>query len=190
LKLKHTVPLLIIISLIALPAVDAIRSIDVTAAFFPSGWMGDIGDITFNDGWIDNPHSGDTCIQINYSANKSNGKGWAGIYWQFPENNWGDIPEGRNLTGAKNLTFWARGENGGEKAEFRVGGITGQYYPDSIQIPVSTGVRVLSRDWKRYEIDLSEQDLSNVIGGFCWVNSMTQNPVGCTIYLDDIKYIW
>jgi hypothetical protein len=190
LKMKSIAILLIISSLIALPIVSSAKSVDVSAAFSPSGWMGDFEDITFDDSWVNNTHSGDTCIQITYSVKDTNDKGWAGIYWQFPEKNWGDVPEGRNLTGAKNLTFWARGMKGGEKAEFKVGGITGQYYPDSIQIPVSTGIVVLSKNWTKYVIDLSDEDLSHVVGGFCWVTSASQNPVGCTIYLDDIKYLW
>ena len=27
-----------------------------------------------------------------------------------------------------------------------------------------------------------------VLGGFCWVTNDTQNPAGCTIYLDDIVF--
>jgi len=128
-----------------------------------------------------------TCIRIDYSAARTQGRGWAGIYWQFPDRNWGDMPDGRRLTGAGRLTFWARGGNGGEKSEFKVGGITGKY-PDSIPIPISTGVMILSDKWERYAIDLKDQDLSHVIGGFCWVTSKTDNPNGCTIYLEDMTY--
>jgi len=165
------------------------KIVNVPDAFFPSGWMGDWGDITLDDACTDNPHSEPTCIKITYSAAKSQGKGWAGIYWQYPDSNWGDNPDGRDLTGATKLTFWARGEKGGEKAEFKVGGIDGKY-PDSIQPPVSTGVIVLSDKWQQYTIDLTGKDLSHVIGGFCWVTNKNQNPYGCTIYLDDIKFEW
>ena len=37
---------------------------------------------------------------------------WTGIAWQNPANDWGDLPGGYDLTGAKKLTFWARGEFG------------------------------------------------------------------------------
>ena len=171
------------------PTLTPKKVVNVPDAFFPSGWMGDWGDISLDDACTDNPHSEPTCIKITYSAAKSQGKGWAGIYWQYPDSNWGDNPEGRDLTGATKLTFWARGEKGGEKAEFKVGGITGKY-PDSIQPPVSTGVIVLSDKWQQYTIDLTGKDLSHVIGGFCWVTNKHQNPYGCTIYLDDIKFEW
>lgn len=163
------------------------RIIDVQDAFHPVGWMGDWGDIALDDAFINDPHSEPTCIKVTYSAARSQGEGWAGVYWQYPEKNWGDKPEGRDLNGATRLTFWARGEKGGEKAEFKVGGITGKY-PDSIQPPVSTGVIVLSDRWRQYTIDLTAQDLRHVIGGFCWVTNKSQNPHGCTIYLDDIRY--
>ena len=163
------------------------KVVNVQDAFFPSGWMGDWGDIILDDASTDNPHSEPTCIKITYSAVKSQGEGWAGIYWQYPDKNWGDKPEGQDLTGVTKLTFWARGEKGGEKAEFKVGGITGKY-PDSIRPPVSTGIIVLSDKWQQYTIDLAGKDLSHVIGGFCWVTSKNQNPQGCTIYLDDIRY--
>ena len=153
--------------------------------YVPSGWMGDTAYIKFNDSYTTNPHSGSTSIKITYSVGH---EGWAGIYWQDPEGNWGQIKEGGyNLTGATNLTFWARGENGGEKIEFKVGGITGNY-PDSLQPAVSSGVITLTNEWKQYSIDLTGKDLSHIIGGFAWVTNKSNNPNGATFYLDDIKY--
>jgi hypothetical protein len=46
---------------------------------------------------------------------------WGGVVWQHPANDWGDANGGFNLTGAKKLTFWARGEKGGEKVSFEFG---------------------------------------------------------------------
>ena len=159
----------------------------VSEYFIPSGWMGDYGDIEYDEACSNNPHSGTTCIRITYSPSGSNE--WAGIYWQYPEGNWGDQP-GWNLHGATKLTFWARGDTGGEKAEFKVGGIktAGKPYSDSIYPAVSTGVLSLSTSWQQYTIDLSGKDMSNVIGGFCWVTNKTGNPDGATIYIDDMVY--
>ena len=36
-----------------------------------------------------NPFSGKSCFQIKYTAERKQGAGWAGIYWQTPANNWG-----------------------------------------------------------------------------------------------------
>jgi hypothetical protein len=154
--------------------------------YIPSGWMGDFGDIKINDLCMENAHSGTTCIKIEYSPLRSQGAGWIGIYWQNPANNWGSKKAGFDLTGAKKLTFWVRGENGGEIiSEFKMGGITGEF---SDSDAAGIGPAMLTQDWKRYEIDLSGKDLSHIIGGFCFSANMDDNPDGFTIYLDDIMY--
>lgn len=158
----------------------------VPDTFIPSGWMGDIQSIQFDPASATAAHAGPTSIRISYTPMRSGGQGWAGIYWQYPENNWGTNPAGRNLTGATKLTFWARGELGGERAEFKAGGIKGQY-SDSLK-EVSTGIVILSSHWRQYTIDLRGTSLSHVIGGFVWVTNRDQNPQGATIYLDDILY--
>jgi len=160
--------------------------------FYPTGWMGDLagwkGDPTdvMDDACAESPYRGDTCIRLTYHPGK---EGWGGIYWQFPMNNWGDYP-GYEISGAVGLLFRARGERGGEKAEFKVGGIRapGKPYRDSFG-PVSTGVVELTEGWRRYFIDLSGCDLSMVIGGFCWVTNREQNPEGCTIYVDEVEFV-
>src|SRR3989338_4324583 len=65
--------------------------------YIPSGWMGDWGDIKLDTGWKDNPHSGVNCIKITYTADKKQGAGWCGIFWQNPANNWGTKPGGFDL---------------------------------------------------------------------------------------------
>jgi len=154
--------------------------------YIGSGWMGDYSDIRMNDRYMENPHSGTTCIQIEYLPRRSQGAGWMGMYWQNPANNWGSKKAGFDLTGAKKLTFWARGEKGGEiVSEFKIGGITGEFSDtDSAGI----GPAMLTQEWKQYEIDLEGKDLSHIIGGFCLSANSDDNPDGFIIYLDDIKY--
>jgi len=154
--------------------------------YAPSGWMGDWADLKFDDMCKENPYSGQTCIQIVYSAKKSQGQGWAGIYWQNPPNNWGSKKGGFDLTGFNKLTFYARGQKGGEVIQkFKIGGISGTY-PDSADVesqPIE-----LKDTWQKYTINLSGKDLSYISGGFCWIITSDQNPKGATFYLDDIKY--
>jgi hypothetical protein len=164
--------------------VTKFKVINISDAFYPSFWMGDYNSIAFDPNYAGNPYSGPTCTRIIYSAQ---GSGWAGIYWVYPDDNHGNMQDGQDLTGATKLTFWARGQSGGERVEFKVGGIDGEY-PDSIQPAVTTGILILSNEWQQYEIDLSYQDLRHVIGGFFWGASKSDNPYGCTIYLDDIRY--
>jgi hypothetical protein len=154
--------------------------------YSPSGWMGDYGDIKINSNWMENVHGGKSCVKVSYSAKMSQGAGWTGIFWQHPANNWGDKKGGYNLTGASKLTFWAKGEKGGEKiSEFKVGGITGEF-PDSDSQAI--GPVELTNQWQKYSIDLKGKDLSNIIGGFCWAASKDDNPNGFTIYFDDIAF--
>lgn len=143
--------------------------------FYPSGWMGDGEYGEKYVGYKRRPGSinnkGTTVIQLSY---RKGPKGWAGIYWQFPDGNWGRQP-GRNLIGAKKITFFAKGERGGEIVEFKSGGIRGQH-KDSYE--VSLGKIVLSQQWSQYSLDLSKSDLLSVIGAFAWVISATDNQAG------------
>ena len=81
--------------------------------YIPSGYMGDYSDVKIDTACFDNPHSGTTCVKVTYANAASQGARWAGTYWQSPANNWGDKKGGFDLTGAKKLVFWARGEKGG-----------------------------------------------------------------------------
>lgn len=157
--------------------------------FEPTGWMGDAitpGVVTFKPDSTETWHTGGNSIKIAYSGGGANG--WAGIYWQHPGNNWGTIPTGGfNLGPADRLTFWARGKLGGEKIEFKMGGITGAY-GDSVLPALSTGVITLTTTWRQYSINLIGKNLSRVVGGFVWVAKKANNPQGATFYLDDIRY--
>jgi hypothetical protein len=165
---------------------------DMTLYYYPSGWMGDgekgTRHVQLNTGFRECNRSGNTdgiCTQIRYRPDP-NGKGWAGIYWQYPDSNWGDKP-GRKIVKATKITFWAKGETGDEIVEFKAGGINAskKTYRDSFE--VARRIR-LNRDWTNYEISLTGQDLSHVIGAFAWVASRNANPDGLTFYIDDIRY--
>jgi len=154
--------------------------------YIPAGWMGDYGDLKYNDSYPDKPYSRKSSIKIVYTAQKKQGAGWSGIYWQDPANNWGNLKGGYDLTGAKKLTFYARGDKGGEViTEFKVGGINGEH---SDTASASIGPIELGADWKQYTIDLKDEDLSLIIGGFAFVISSMENPDGATFYLDDIAF--
>ncbi|MDP1853645.1 MAG: hypothetical protein Q8L26_05540 [Candidatus Omnitrophota bacterium] len=154
--------------------------------FIPSGWMGDYMDIKFEDASGDNPHGGATCIKVTYNSKATGGARWAGIYWQYPANNWGGVDKSHDLGGATKLTFWIRGEKGGEVIqEIKMGGISGEY---SDSDTAGVGPLTLTSEWKQYTIDLSGRDLTHIIGGFVWSTNIDVNPDGVIFYLDDIKY--
>jgi outer membrane protein OmpA-like peptidoglycan-associated protein len=157
-----------------------------SAHYVPSGYMGDIGNLTLSGAFVPSHEGKGTPLRVVYTPKGP--KGWAGVYWQSPANNWGDRAgkTGYDLTGAKKLTFWARGEKGGEKIrEVRIGGIVGRY-PDSDV--AKAGPIVLSADWKRFEIDLTGKDLKHIIGGFGLSVNKYDNVGEVTFYINDIAY--
>lgn len=140
--------------------------------FFPSGWM---GDGKYGTRYLSvQPVSTDVygeqkmALRIVYSFGP---EGWAGLYWQYPDGNWGEQP-GLSLIGARQISFLARGTAGGEVVEFKAGGIRG-HFSDSFE--KSLGKVALTQDWKTYRIDLEGEDLGSVIGGFAWSAPATPN---------------
>ena len=149
--------------------------------YIPAGWMGNTKATKLDSACKTNPHAGKTCLRIDYSATD----GWAGVVWQSPEGDWGDKAGGWNLTGAKRLTFWARGEVGGEVVSFEFGLLgKDKKFSDSgrHKLPDVS----LTREWKQYSLDLAGRDLSRIKTGFAWTLAATGKPV--TLYLDDIEY--
>ena len=167
---------------IATKAAEIIKAslpFDLETQFYPSGWMGD-GEfgtkyLSFRRerSMVDGKDV--TIIRIEY---RQGPKGWAGIYWQYPDGNWGKKP-GKSLVGTKKISFYAKGERGGEIVEFKSGGISGDQYQDSFE--KSLGKQRLSSTWTKYVIDLSKEDLSSVIGAFAWVAAGSDNS-GHTIF--------
>lgn len=154
--------------------------------FAPSGWMGDYGDLKLDDASKEDPADGTSAIKITYTAKATQGANWTGIFWQHPANNWGDKAGGFDLSGFKKLTFWARGAKGGEMIkEFGVGGITGEHGDsDSVRGESVT----LTKEWKKYQINIQEANMTKVVGGFVWAASRDENPDGFTMYLDEIRF--
>jgi exo-beta-1,3-glucanase (GH17 family) len=156
--------------------------------FVPSGVMGDPNSASVFECDRTDPHGGDMAARAMFVP--TGPKGWGGVYWQYPENNWGMDSNGKALRWANKLTFWARGAKGGEKVEFFVGGIgtTQTTYPDSVRPSVSTGFIALENTWQEYTINLTGQDLSRVNGGFGWSANQCANQQGAIFFLDDIAF--
>ena len=155
--------------------------------YLPSGFMPAKPkyDTTVDMGWPISPHSGQTCIQVKYSAMS---EGWEGVYLQYPEDNWGAEP-GLNLGEVSALTFWAKGESGGEVVEFKIGGIRADGLPYYDSLESSLGTVTLSPQWEQYTINLNGLKTNSIIGGFAWVVTAQNNPNGAMFYLDDIAFV-
>jgi hypothetical protein len=151
--------------------------------YAPSGYMGNTTAIKMTLDCTDQPHSGDTCLRVDYQAADN----WGGVLWQSPPNDWeGEKPGGLNLTGATELEFWARGAEGGEVVDFTLGVLDGeQPYRDSAKAELKA-VR-LTTEWQKLRIPLDGRDLSRIKTGFGWSLAGQGKPV--TFYLDDIRYV-
>ena len=151
--------------------------------YIPSGYMGsDVSKLSVDEKCRENPHSGETCLKVKWSAPD----GWGALNWQSPANDWGDAPGGANLTGAKFLQFWARGLLGDEKVSFHLGGIgKDRPYPDSGKAERKD--LILTDEWKRYRINLEGVDLSCIKTGFGF--SFGGEGSVKTFFLDDVEYV-
>ncbi len=173
--------------------------------FFPTGYMGDFNDMQIQPNDTKHQYAGTSCVRITYRLRPHKQAGWTGFFWQYPANNWGDMPGGYDLSQAKRFTFWAKGERGGEVINtLQVGGISGKYPDTGIR---STGQIILSNKWKQYTIELTNLDtsiiigresrecwpfmkpLSRIVGGFGWATSLWDNKnKAITFYLDELRF--
>ena len=148
--------------------------------FAASGYMGNTTAIAMDEKCQENPHTGKTCLKVTYKEPD----GWGGVVWQNPASDWGDLAGGLDLTGAKRLRFFARGEEGGEKVKFGFGliGREKQYFDTTKAEREFT----LTSEWKEYSFDLADRDLSRIKTGFTWVLGASGKPV--VFYLDDVTF--
>ena len=172
--------------------VEPFKPFPLASQYYASGWMGDILDeadkkriLTKIAATVEGRATVGTRIEY-----KQGNKGWAGIYWQHPNNNWGDRI-GFSLVGAKRISFYTKGERGGEIVEFISGGIVDESKPYKDYFRKSTGEVLLTTTWTKYVIDLSdltEKQLSSVIGAFAWVASGGFDKEGRLVtYIADLK---
>ena len=156
--------------------------------YIPSGWMGSYKGIKFDDAWKVDCIDGPTCIKITYDPRNVQGDGWHGIYWQATPSNWGNKAGGYDMSGYKRITFWARSDQDNTTInEFKFGGISGEVSSDSGS--ASVGPITLTKDWKKYVIDVGSENMSHINGGFCYATADNVIPeTGMSLYLDEIRY--
>ncbi len=155
-----------------------------------------------DENWGADPYAGNSCIRCRASTEGRSWGGWLFVNGRLPE----DSPQpilsfgesalcGYDLSGAASLSFWAKGENGGERVEFFTAGLgrngeTGAVianYPDSTA-KVGLGFVTLTDEWTKYTIGLDGRDLSYVGCGFGFVVSGSYSGGTQTFYLDEIRF--
>lgn len=181
----------------------------VSEYFAPSGAMGDgavMGNLVINDNKAckDRPEGArGNCYSFDYVAGPEL---WAGLYWQYPANNWGAEP-GLPVHGEKfsKVTFQAAVKEGMERIIFVVGGIgvprapeEAEVYPHNDQMKHEAPFDVTT-EWQKFELPIPMQfvddatPISELIGAFAWYanhppdTDYTTAPLK-TIYIDDLAY--
>ena len=149
--------------------------------WFYSGWMGNYKELQVDADYTSDPYVGETCMKICYNGLYD----WGGIAWQHPANDWGEREGGYNLSGSKKLTFWAKGEFGGEDVDFGIG-ILGKdkKYHDTANANLKN--ITLKSSWNQYSIKLKGKNLSRIKTPFYF--TITGDTSKITVYLDDIRF--
>ncbi|MGV3533589.1 MAG: glycoside hydrolase family 2 TIM barrel-domain containing protein [Chthoniobacteraceae bacterium] len=151
-----------------------------SSTYIPAGWMGEAKAIRMEPESTDQPHEGKTALRVAFEGSQ----GWGGVVWQSPAGDWGDRPGGYDLTGAKRISFWARGEAGGEVVTFQFGIIPkDKKFSDTAKGELKV---TLEKDWKQYHIPVEGKDLTRIKTGFVWTAAAPGKPFA--FHLDDIRW--
>lgn len=150
--------------------------------FGPSGYMGDgenPGAIADTMTCLDDRPSGWMGMCHRYTWTPS-GTAWAGVYWQYPDGNWGDLPGLQVPAGATRISFRAWGATGAEQVDFMVGMMA----IDGFQ--VTREQVALTTEPQQFSLALDGASYTRVVGGFGWVAKDATAPM--TFHIDDIRW--
>jgi len=170
---------MLFIGILSISFAQSPKPYDILNNFIASGYMGN-PNIKIVKNYKDATRTDALCTKITYSSGYPS---WGGVYWQYPANNW-CTEKGKDLSGFgySKITFLVRGENGGEEVKFKSGQDCGDSY-------VSEEItQILTKEWAIITIDLTEANLSNIAGAFCWVVDSKAHSGPVTFYIDDVQY--
>jgi len=169
----------------------------VSSFYFPSGKVGDIGDVTFGTGKFTYEPLGRGSHEYEWKYNEDgsvnqNPAGFAGVCWLNPAGNFGTMSGGGKDLSAYNKIHW-EGRSLGDpvNVEFFIGGVTWIWGKDDDGKPkiveppypgvpkYGLGTHKLTSDWQEFDVPLGveKEDLDPVICGFGWVASWGNNDV-------------
>ena len=149
------------------------------------------GSANFNSSFPKGFDGKGTAVKVSFTLNTP--PKWAGVVVPVEADYWGETDaEGLDLTKAKKLVFYARGEKGGEQIQVKAAIVTDKKYGDSAIVPIVSPWYTLEKTWKRYEITLEDAkgNLQRVITPFAVISNKPHNDKADTIdfYVDEIYY--
>lgn len=153
---------------------------NVSANYVPSGFFDDVSSIATRE----TEFNGENCTEFSFSPYGT--KGYGGVYWQYPPNNWG-VQAGMDLSGYEKVSFYVCSPDNAT-VNFIAGGVADSSLPNKDRFKKVTGFQELGPDWQKIEIDLKGADLSSVIGGLAWTTNREYNPRPVKFYIRDIQY--
>ena len=163
----------------------------VSDYYSPDGFFGDgetRGQLDLLRECPDRPAGAEgDCVTITY---KPGAKRFAGIFWQYPHNNWGYWRGHRIAEGASKLTFSARGSRGGESITVGAGQ-TGTMNPNNDSFKLEEKQVALGKTWMQFEVPFfgaRYDGPSGVIGAFVVSFPASENDDPTVFYLDDIRW--
>ena len=168
-----------------------------------SGWMpGEVMSILDEEQTsikcTEQPHAGNVCWRVVV-------KNWVDPYWcgiawftkdgakdkKFePDEAWPSY----DLSRAKKLVFWAKGAEGDEVFQVKIGILYDKGpYGDQSRFPIASKWLKATAEWKRYEVPLTDYSsrLKRIVNPFCLIlsrDTQGDNRNGMTLFLDDIYY--
>ena len=153
----------------------------VAEYFEPTLW-GEAGNVVLEANYSEESRPGDAdgkCLRLVYEPGPTR---WAAVYWQSHRE--AGIRAGKAVSGASRVTFWAKGDKGGEVIDAKGAGTP------AVALLKNSKPVTLSGGWQHFEIELGDADLSDVNGAFGvkWRSFESENPDGLTVFLDEIRY--
>jgi hypothetical protein len=182
-------------------------AVDLAAKFVPSGYEGDYSAITMPldptcGGNRSSASAMGNCHPATYKppAAGPGVAGWAGVLWQHPANNWGTAAGYAIPAGATKVSFWARGDLGGEVVTF-IAGFAVTPTPTAPCVDTISGSlrQTLTTTWTHYTMTFAGQYGAGVISPFGYVIAAADQPArdagaadagpqSTLFYIDDIEW--
>jgi hypothetical protein len=130
-----------------------------------------------------------TAVQVAFDLTKP--PNWVGLVVPVQRDYWGETEaSGLDLSKAKKLIFYAKGEKGGEQIQVKAAIASDKQYGDSALLSIASDWLALEKDWKRYEIPINDgSQLTRVITPFALIANKSYNQGGhISFYVDEIYY--